>query len=61
MRQYICEAFKDNSCYELQNYLNDHQIKPEQIISISMSSDSEATHRIGRYDVDRILLVYMEA
>ena len=46
---------------ELEKYLNDYCIKPEQIISISFACDSKATERWGQRDVQQILLVYVES
>ena len=43
---------------KLAEFLNENKISREQIISISMSSDSEAHRRLGSYGVDHILLVW---
>lgn len=49
--QYCCER-------DLANFLNEKKITRDKIISISMSSDSEAHRRLGKNSVDRILLVW---
>lgn len=43
---------------KLAEFLNENKIPREQIVSISMSSDSKAHARLGDYSVDRILLVW---
>ena len=43
---------------KLAEFLNENKIQREQIISISMSSDSDARERLCSYNVDRILLVW---
>lgn len=43
---------------KLVEFLNENKIQREQIVSISMSSDSDATDRLCEYSVDRILLVW---
>ena len=43
---------------KLAEFLNENKIQREQIISISMSSDSDARERLCAYNVDRILLVW---
>lgn len=50
----------DEYCVEnkLAEFLNENKIPREQIISISMSSDSKAHARLGECSVDRILLVW---
>ncbi len=50
----------DEYCVEdkLAEFLNENKIPREQIISISMSSDSKAHARLGESSVDRILLVW---
>lgn len=50
----------DEYCVEdkLAEFLNENKIPREQIISISMPSDSKAHARLGERSVDRILLVW---
>ena len=50
----------DKYCVEdkLAKFLNENKIPREQIISISMSSDSEAYRRLRESSVNRILLVW---
>lgn len=50
----------DEYCVEdkLAEFLNENKILREQIVSISMSSDSKAHARLGDCSVDRILLVW---
>lgn len=50
----------DKYCVEdkLAEFLNENKISRDQIISISMSSDSEAHDRLSERSVDRILLVW---
>jgi shikimate kinase len=50
----------DKYCVEdkLAEFLNENKISRDQIISISMSSDSEAHDRLCERSVDRILLVW---
>lgn len=50
----------DKHCVEdkLAEFLNENKISRDQIISISMSSDSEAHDRLCERSVDRILLVW---
>lgn len=43
---------------KLTEFLNENKIQQEQIISISMSSDSNAMDRLCEHSVDRILLVW---
>ena len=43
---------------KLAEFLNENKIQREQIVSISMSSDSDARERLCEYNVDRILLVW---
>ena len=43
---------------KLAEFLNENKIQREQIVSISMSSDSDAIERLCEYSVDRILLVW---
>lgn len=43
---------------KLAEFLNENKIQREQIVSISMSSDSDAMERLCEYSVDRILLVW---
>lgn len=43
---------------KLAEFLNENKIQREQIVSISMSSDSDAMERLRVYNVDRILLVW---
>lgn len=43
---------------ELADFLNENKISHEQIISISMSSDSNAHERLRENSVNRILLVW---
>lgn len=50
----------DEYCVEdkLAKFLNENKIPREQIISISMSSDSKAPNRLLESSVNRILLVW---
>lgn len=52
----------DNFCVdrELADFLNKNNIKREDIVSITMSSDAEAHRRLGNTSVNRILLVWWE-
>lgn len=43
---------------KLAEFLNGNKIQREQIVSISMSSDSDAMERLCEHSVDRILLVW---
>ena len=43
---------------KLAEFLNENKIQREQIISISMSSDSDAMDRLCEHSIDRILLVW---
>ena len=45
---------------KLEQYLNEYQIDPKNIINISFSCDAYAHERWGRTNVKQILLVYME-
>lgn len=55
------KIFDQNCCeQDLANFLNENKITRDRIISISMSSDSDAPRRFGKYGVDRILLVWEE-
>ena len=55
------EIFDQNGCeQDLANFLNEKKITRDRIISISMSSDSDAPRRFGKYGIDRILLVWEE-
>ena len=50
----------DEYCVEdkLAEFLNENKISRDQIVSISMSSDSEAPDRLAEHSVNRILLVW---
>lgn len=52
----------DDYCVEdkLAKFLNENHIDRQNIVSITMSSDSEAHRRVGHVSVDRILLVWWE-
>lgn len=55
------KIFDQNSCeQDLTDFLNEKNITRDRIISISMSSDSDAPRRFGKYGIDRILLVWEE-
>jgi hypothetical protein len=43
---------------KLAKFLNENKISRDQIVSISMSSDSAADERLVEHNVDRILLVW---
>ena len=43
---------------KLAEFLNENKIQREQIVSISMSSDSDAMDRLCEHSIDRILLVW---
>ena len=51
-----------NYCVEdkLAEFLNENKIDRKDIVSITMSSDSEAHRRLANVSVDRILLVWWE-
>lgn len=56
------KIFEDICCErELADFLNEKKITRNEIISISMSSDSEAHRRLGKYGVNRILLVWEDS
>ena len=46
--------------FELEKFLNQNNIQPENIISITMGCDANSTQRWGEYAVNQILLVYIE-
>ena len=52
----------DDYCVEdkLAEFLNENHIDRQNIVSITMSSDSEAHRRFGDVSVNRILLVWWE-
>lgn len=55
------KIFDQNGCeQDLADFLNEKKITRDRIISISMSSDSDAPRRLGKYGIDRILLVWEE-
>ena len=55
------KIFDQNCCeQDLADFLNEKKIIRDRIISISMSSDSDAPRRLGKYGIDRILLVWEE-
>lgn len=56
---YHVKIFDKDPELELERFLNNHHIPSENIISISMSSDSDATERFSEQSVNRILLVYV--
>ena len=43
---------------KLAEFLNENKIQREQIVSISMSSDSDAMDRLCEHSIDHILLVW---
>ena len=53
---YNVKIFDKDPELELERFLNNHHIPSENIISISMSSDSEANKRLSTQSVNRILL-----
>lgn len=55
------KIFDQNCCeQDLADFLNEKKITRDRIISISLSSDSDAPRRLGKYGIDRILLVWEE-